>query len=361
MWFKDDWDKAKERLTALWHNEIIDRACVSVAVRKDGAQNTPEPMPDTAEGLRQYFTDGEWIHRRQMKRFEHTAFYGEAHPTVWCNFGTAGHAKYFRNARFEFSPNTVWYGPSLQEGEIPEYLGDDGFLAVEKQCMAYLSEAGKGIYYVSQPDNCGILDALAHLRGSNELLMDILDNPDWVHGCLQSITEGWLRSSTDLFDITKANNDGGSAHGWMGTWSPGRHQQLQCDFSVMISPAMYEEFVLPELDRLTKWLDHSIYHLDGQEQVRHLDMILSLPQLNMVQWTPVAGQPPTSGFIPELKRIQQAGKGLVLFPKKHEVPALTMELSPHGVHFVVMDAASEQEARDIVSMVEKMGHNKPCP
>lgn len=358
MWFKDDWDKAKDRLTALWDNALLDRACISVAVLKDNHAYAPEPMPDTAEELRQYFTDGAWIHRRQMKRFENTAFYGEAHPTVWCNFGTAGHAKYFRNAQFEFSRNTVWYGPSLKEGEIPEYLGDEGFLKVEKDCMAYLAKAGQGIYYVSQPDNCGILDALAHLRGSNELLMDILDNPEWVQDCLESIAGGWLKSSAELFDITKQNNDGGSAHGWMATWSPGRHQQLQADFSVMISPGMYEEFVLPELDRLTQWLDRSIYHLDGQEQVRHLDMILSLPRLNMVQWTPVAGQPPTSAFIAELRRIQRAGKGLVLFPKKHELPALTSALSPFGLHMVVMDAASEQEARDIVDMVARM---ERCP
>ncbi|NLB59101.1 MAG: hypothetical protein GX805_11665, partial [Gammaproteobacteria bacterium] len=78
--------------------------------------------------------------------------------------------------------------------------------------------------------------------------------------------------------------------------------------------------------------------------------ILSLPRLNMIQWTPVAGQPPTSAFIPQLQRIQAAGKGLVLFPKKHEVPVLLDALKPQGLYLIINDASGEQEARDLLAL-----------
>lgn len=74
MLFKDDWDKSKQRLEALWNNEIIDRACISVTALKDSHNYVREKMPESPEDLFHYFTDGEWVHKRQMHRFENTYF-----------------------------------------------------------------------------------------------------------------------------------------------------------------------------------------------------------------------------------------------------------------------------------------------
>jgi len=71
----------------------------------------------------------------------------------------------------------------------------------------------------------------------------------------------------------------------------------------------------------------------------------------MIQWTPVAGQPPTSDFIHVFKRIQKAGKGLVLFPKKWEIEKIMTELSSKGLYIIIKDAESESEAKDIVKKV----------
>ena len=129
---------------------------------------------------------------------------------------------------------------------------------------------------------------------------------------------------------------------------------LQCDLSVMISPQMFEEFVLPELEETAAWLDYSAYHLDGQEQIRHLDMILSVKKINMIQWTPVVGQPCTSEFIPVLKKIQKAGKGLILMPHIWEVEKLLSELSPKGLYLIIRDVESETEAEELIKKVGKM-------
>lgn len=350
--YKPDWAQTRERLEALWLGQN-DRACIAVKCLKDDNQFQGTRAPDDPAELFRYFTDAEWIHKRQTHRFDNTFFGGEALPVVWMNFGTAGHAKYFKNCKYGFAKNTVWYNHSLADGEYPEYLGDDSILAIEKKCMRDLSQLGMGQYMVSMPDNCGTLDALAHLRGTNELLFDLIDDPEWVHESVRIINEGYRRSSQEIFDIIRDNNLGGSVHGWMQTWTEGTHQQLQVDFSVMISPDMYETFAMPELIDATSWLDRSTYHLDGQEQIRHLDMILSLERLNMIQWTPVAGQPRTSEFIPVLQRIQDAGKGLVLFPKKDEVPVLLENLKPQGLYLNINDASCEGEARAFVRMAEE--------
>jgi len=356
MLYKEDWHIAKQRLEALWHNEIVDRCCVSVIAPKNGKKIAGDPVPRDEEELFHYNLDGELILKRHIKRFENTFFGGEGFPCVWSNFGTAGHAKYFKDSKFRFTPETVWYEPIIHDWDTDQlvYDPDNEIFKLEKKAMQYLADEGKGKFFVSMPDNCGVLDALAHLRGTDNLLFDMLEEPGRVKSAAELIQKVLQETSAEQFDIIRENNEGGSVHGWMLTWSRGRHLQLQVDLSVMISPEMYEEFALPELEGMADWLDNSVYHLDGREQIRHLDMILSVKKLNMIQWTPVAGQPETSEFIPVLKRIQEAGKGLVLIPKKHEVEKLMTGLSSKGLYLIINDAESEDEARAIIKKVEQL-------
>lgn len=83
-------------------------------------------------------------------------------------------------------------------------------------------------------------------------------------------------------------------------------------------------------------------------------MILSVKKINMIQWTPVAGQPKTSDFLPVLQKIQKVGKGLVLFPGKDEIDKLLTGLSSRGLMLVINDADSEVEAREIIKKVDSM-------
>lgn len=92
------------------------------------------------------------------------------------------------------------------------------------------------------------------------------------------------------------------------------------------------------------------YHPD-MEQVRHLDTLLSIDGINMIQWTQVTGQPPVTEFIPVLQRIQRAGKGLVLIVDKSQLKVLLDNLSPKGVMYIT-NAASPSEADDIVQYVK---------
>lgn len=356
MLYKEDWSKAKERLTALWENEIIDRCCISVPVprNKTGYTAIDQSPPSGYEDLVRFYTDPEWILKRSVSKFQNTYYGGEALPSIFPNFGTGGHAAYF-DCKYEFASDTIWFFPVINDWQRDKLKFNPGneLLVTEKSVLSFLAEEGRGKFFVAMPDNCGSFDALAHLRGGDRLLLDMLEEPDIVKGAVKTLVSALISTGNELFEIIRENNDNGSCHGWMQTWSPGRHMQLQCDLSVMISPQMYEEFVLPELEETAGWLDNAIYHLDGREQLRHLDMILSVNKINMIQWTPVAGQPPTSDYIPILKRIQKAGKGLVLLPEVWEVEKLLSELSPRGLHLVVYGAKSETEAKDLIKLAEK--------
>lgn len=203
-------------------------------------------------------------------------------------------------------------------------------------------------------DNCGIIDGLAQIRGTNELLFDMVDNPEFVHEARDKIIAVWEETQKEFFEIIKENNFGGSSHSWMHLWSPKRHLQLQCDYSCMISPEMFEEFVLPELEETSAAFEHATYHLDGIEQLRHLALILSVKSIDNIQWTHVAGQPKTSSNIEALQKIQKAGKDLVLLPQKDEVEFLMKNLSPKGLQLVIGEVESKEEAEAIEKWQKSM-------
>ena len=338
-------DTLARRFASFWLCEN-ETALMSVTCIRDGCHFIQKEPADTSQQtLYRWYMDAEEVYKRNITRIENTFFGGDAFPVITPHFGTAGHAKYFRGCQYQFANETVWYFPSLEDGTLPEYQSENSILSLELSCLRQLCEHGTGNYLVAQPDNCGTIDALAHLRGSDRLLVDMLENPAWVQSCTRKIMEGYFDSSRKFYEASQENNFGGCSHGWMQLWADGTVQQLQGDLSVMISPAMFETFVLPELEEACNWLDYSIYHFDGQEQIRHLNMLLSIRNLNAIQWTHVAGQPETTEFIPVFRRIQSAGKGLVLFPEStQQAKALLENLNPQGL-YLITQADNEAEAK----------------
>ena len=121
----------------------------------------------------------------------------------------------------------------------------------------------------------------------------------------------------------------------------------------MVNRGTLKAFVLPELEEACDWLDYSVYHFDGQEQICHLDILLSIQGLNAIQWTHVAGQPDVTAFIPVLQRIQAAGKGLILFPETiGQASALLEHLCPRGL-YLITHADSEAEANAYLCLGEQ--------
>jgi hypothetical protein len=128
---------------------------------------------------------------------------------------------------------------------------------------------------------------------------------------------------------------------------------MQCDLSVMISPPAFDRYIFPEIKNQSKWLEYPLYHFDGMEQRRHLDKLLSIKELKAIQWTCVEGQPPVLEFIPALKKIQEAGKGIVILVKPGEVEPLLEQISAKGLYLVTW-VSSKEEADSIIKLANKL-------
>lgn len=354
MRYKKDWEAAKKRLTAFWDQDIVDRCCISVKV----FENFDDPMirlvPGTDAERLQHWTDPERIICRNRAWMEHTYYGGEAFPAIFVDLGAGGHAGFFKGEKHYFG-DSVWFFPSLNDPDALEFDENSFMYRKTLELAKAYAEDSRGEYMVSMPDTSGNIDALSHLMGPEELLPAMIEEPEAVQRALRKIQSAYERIHSEVYDIVKDINEGGSVVDWLSVWAPGFMAQMQSDASVMISNPMFKEFILPELQRQCTFLEYPLYHFDGIEQIRHLDDLLSIPNLKAIQWTQVAGQPSCLEFIPQLRKIQAAGKSLIIIVSPEQVKPLMENLSSKGL-MLITTAPTQDDANDLIKMVSRMTH-----
>jgi hypothetical protein len=333
-------------MEAFWHRAIVDRPVVQVTAPRDStapwgwwrildefAQANPETMV-----------------RDMLASWENTYFAGDAYPTYFPNFGPGaitaclGAPIYYDNAQ-----NTSWQdhtAASLDDIVIPETLSGplwDTALAWNR----LLAELAPGRFVAGIVDLGMGADALASLRGPDGLCLDLLDDPERVKGLLRQLFHLWTRTYDTLYQAFPAGN---GSNCWLTAWAPGRTYPLQNDFSCMVSASMYREIFLDDLKAYCDWLDYPVYHLDGPNAVKHVDALLEIPSLRAIQWTEGAGQPPMPHWIPMLRRIQDAGKGIVIHVAAEHLTLLMAGLRPEGV-ILTLGAPTPAAADALVATV----------
>jgi 5-methyltetrahydrofolate--homocysteine methyltransferase len=241
-----------------------------------------------------------------------TDYLGEAVPSVSSGDVGANSLALYLGCRGEEAEDTVWFQPFIDDPERDafNYTSDNFYWQFTRDILRDVGPFARGRFLQAFPDFIEGLDTLAAMRGTEHLLEDLITRPDWVQGSLRKITDLYFRYYDVVYDLIR-DEVGGSVF-W--TWGPGRTAKFQCDFSAMISPTMYQEFMRPMLDEMTARVSYSIYHWDGPGAVPHHDALLSLPQLDMIQWTPGAGVEPDwhERWWPLHHKTLDAGKKLMI-------------------------------------------------
>ena len=99
-------------------------------------------------------------------------------------------------------------------------------------------------------------------------------------------------------------------------------------------------------------MTHNIFHLDGKGMLRHLDRILEIPEIQAVQWVHGVGDDaPILQWLPVIKKIQTAGKGVVVDLQLGELEPFIANMAPQGLYLCI--AAPESIQPDILKRLER--------
>jgi hypothetical protein len=265
----------------------------------------------------------------------------------------------FCGSQAGFAEDTVWFYPCIEEISEPESLPPLRFDSANpwwkttEAIIRTCADQARGKYIVGCPDLIENVDVLSSLRGAQTLMMDMLERPDWVEKKIWEINALYYEVYQRIYDIIKLP-DGSSAFGAFYVWGPGKTAKLQCDASAMFSPEMYKQFVVPALTAQCKWLDNSIYHLDGTQAMCHLDNLLSIEPLDAIEWTPQAGIEPGGNkrWHDLYKRILAAGKSVqVVNVELDDIKPLIDAIGTKGVYMLIQ-FKNQNEADRALKIVE---------
>ncbi len=356
MLYKPDWPQVRERYLAWWEGEVLDRVLVQVTAPREGAA----PSNWDAFYLARHLDDPERALAEWERHCQATFFGGDYLPNLWTNLGPGIPAAYL-GAIPRIGADTVWFEApdelSLEEIAARPLREDDPWWRRTRQLTELIAGRAPGRYLAGLTDLNSVCDILCHLRGTQRVLFDLMDTPEMVQRATAHIQHIWLECFEELTRIVTSHQEG--ACNWMSVWFPGRGGDVQCDFSAMLSPRMFEEFVLPQLAEECRALDHSLYHLDGPGQLAHLELLLELPELGGIQWVPGAGNPGTGSphWFPLYRRILEQGKLLLLQGMDRADVEGVLEAIPSPGLLIETRCDSEQEVRELLATASRLTHD----
>ncbi len=205
---------------------------------------------------------------------------------------------------------------------------------------------------LSMPTLSGGLDALVGLYNARDLMLDMVDEPELVHEALRQVNAAYtqiLEACTEVFEIDRF----GSANRH-GMYTTGRINVPQCDFSCMVSSAMFEEFAVPGIEHELMALDAGEYHLDGPGAIRHLERLARMPRLKVIQWVSGAGGGEAQDWTWLHRRVLSLGKGLILGGGAQRVAELQRAYRSPNMFLVVNGIHSRMEAEDFLHRMDRL-------
>ena len=236
--YRPDWAEARERMTVWWNGGDIGRPAMQItAPRTEPLEEIPA-LPTPEGWITNYSTKSlPYRVNSALRGCLMTDYFGELVPSTSPGDLAPNCVALYLGCHGVEMPGTVWCQPCIASPETARFdYDEENFywkftLEATRQTLAQ----GKGKFLQQFPDLIEGLDTLAAMRGTEELLEDLIDRPEWVHDCLREITARYFHYYDMLYDLIR-DEVGGSVF-W--AWAPGRMAKFQCDFSAMISPAMY--------------------------------------------------------------------------------------------------------------------------
>jgi len=350
--YAENYEKTMERFEAFFHCEIVDRPPVNITLLKDRGYEFPVREYSS---YREKWLDIEYRTEEQASRLAAIEFIGDALPIAWPNMGPEIFSAWC-GCGYNYGETTTWSDPCIMDWENDCEKGrlDRNHPLLQKtiEYTDLLIEVSQGRFIVGLTDFHPGGDHIAALRDPQELCYDMIENIDYVK---EKLTESYPEYF-EIYDLfyNKLRNAGMPITSWTPLASNGKYYIPSNDFSCMVSKDTFDDIFLPGIKEECRFLDRSIYHLDGPGALRHLDSLLQIKELHAVQWVCGAGNEGFEKWIPVYKKIQDAGKAAQVIINISELDMVFENLSPEGVWLSGISGIDDRDtALQVIKRIEK--------
>ncbi len=301
--FKPDFERASRFWTDFWQGKN-NRPAISITLPRPGTR--PQPPPAYLDCF-----DGDFrrIADQLLAWAETHEFLAESIPFYYLEFGPDTFAA-FLGADLQLAPerNTSWSIPCVEDWDKTDirFHPEGYWWQRTAEAAGVLLEWCGGKMLICPPTLVANLDALAALRGSQQLMFDLAVAPEKIRRALAQVNTAHtqiMAACRREFEFDRYGSINVE-----GAYSTGTQSRPQCDASCMISPAMFRELVVPCLESEANDADAFVYHLDGPGALKHLEALCAIPKLDMIAWVCGAGAE-DKDWSALYDRIDRLGKG----------------------------------------------------
>jgi len=205
-------------------------------------------------------------------------------------------------------------------------------------CIDALVRRSAGRFPVSHATLIGPTDLLAALRGHSQSAEDLLLEPEPAAAALWQMARIFAEITNAAWERIPLYQ-GGYYDAQYQLWSPGPIIRLQEDATGLYSPALYRRFVQPIDRELARRYASAFIHLHSTS-MHLLDAFLEIKELRCLQvnYEVGSGGPPIAGMLPYWRRIQEAGRSLLIRGSftPDEARQLVDGLDPTGLYLYIM-------------------------
>jgi len=328
------WEKVKANYELWWDNKL-ERPLIPVIISgRDPVRKQPIIPYLSQSTCNDLSISAKDIVDRISYSLESEVYLGDSFPYVNLDSFGPGVIASFLGASLDNSTGRVWFHPNhvLPITELHfEYDSNNLWLNRIREICCEAMKLWQGQVLVGMPDLGGILDIISTFRPADNLLLDLYDYPEEVERLVWELHELWHKFYNEINDVLQPINPGYSD--WSSIYSAKPVYVIQSDVSYMISPDMFDIFVKPELKATCSRLPRSMYHLDGVGQLAHLNSLLEIEELDVVQWVPGTGKPPQTEWPDVYKKIKNIGKKIQIYDGRKDIDQIVEQLGTgKGIH-----------------------------
>jgi len=348
---KPDLARVMERILAWFAGQIVDRPPIRFSAH-NAEYDLVRAQARRWTGLKDRWFDAEYQVESYLQSLKGRQFLAETIPVFWPNLGPEVYSA-FHGSELVYQEVTSYSVPLVQEREDVQkirFSRDNAyFRKIEEMTNLALAQC-RGQCLVGYTDLHPGADCAAAWRDPQELCMDLMTEPELVTELITLANEHF-QEIFDHFDA-RLKAAGQLSVTWMQIPSPGKMHIPSCDFSALISPAHFEKFLLPTIQREVRGMTHNVFHLDGKGVARNLDRLLEIPEIQAIQWVQGLGTDlPIMQWVPLIRKIRAAGKAVVVDLQPSELESFISAMPPEGIFLCI--AAREEIQPAIIRRVEQ--------
>jgi len=218
--------------------------------------------------------------------------------------------------------------------------------------LAALVRRADGAFPVSHTAELGPCDLHAVLRGHNESILDLADEPERSAELLMRMGE-LLAAFTEATWERLPRYCGGWFDAQYSLWAPGPIIRMQEDASAVYSPRLYRKLLQPADRMMARRFAGNFIHLHSTSMFL-LDAILEAEEIRCFEINNDAVGPPLERMVPYFRMVQDAGRPLLIrgVLNPDELRLLLDSLDPRGLMLNIMVGGMEEveQLRRILGM-----------